>query len=865
MPNKKFSKAEIKSALDSLFKGQKIVEFSFELIEKCLSEIVPGTEIDEVTLHQLFFTTSQNSDSLLAKLQEIIIRSEQHFFSIFSSKMRAAYSLRQLIEHPNFRSSKVIEQRNFISELLKIFEYFNASHADDHAVANFIKDQFSSDPAPIKPGSLTASVAKLMQTQLRMDSYDPAIPETKNSIVVFPTISPVNNIKIEQPQGNAALSIPDQRFSLVEKNELVQQLKSLAALQERAENLAFPKTENIRFLKIKKIKNKTKRLEQIYEKIEQHMARIMELFNSITIFETDIFSYFNENCKLSEIILFALKNRPKPLYPIKEIVVSQCAALGNWNLIVDNILALANVPHFQITSITFQEVGSLGGLPGDCLPRFTDGISNFKTLENLKFSSISVDINQLALSRMIENCPSLNSIIVRSNGGFSLSEEEIVALTEAIRNKDSFSTLILDSHHLVGQNFLSLISVYQAHKNFNVLRLQGDQIGEQAGVALAQAMRLKFAKKQPGLKLLDLSNIGMTLNGVAAISNVLKDNIIWYLDLSCNNLSPPSTYKFFNFYRQNTQGFQLFLNAVNSSTALVRLDLSSSKLSHAQIKMLAQALAENTSLEILDLARNNIANEGLKLIAQALSKNKTLRELNLEYNQISDKDIPSLCEALIQNKTLKELKLNGNKLGDMGAVRISQALPLFSLSTLYLDSCGILSKGVEHIAISMRVKTATVTHLSVTGESVDNTAAEAVLQTVIDPKIRSFKIETIGITQQETKIALRSNAVTSPNCLALSYFDANKMAMPAVTKHFLNEFLIPPLIKIIVEYAVTSRDDATPDFSNSALYCLESLIVWWLDTHRSDDRQNIWTSERTKDFTSGALISSYFGDHTYTM
>jgi Ran GTPase-activating protein (RanGAP) involved in mRNA processing and transport len=867
MPNKKFSKDEIRSALEALFKGQKIVEYSFELIEKCLSEIVPATEVDEVTLHQLFFTPPQNPDSALVRLQEVIMRSEQHFLSIFGSKMRAAHTLRQLIEHANFRISNAIDQRSFISEILKVFEYFNASNVDDHAVANFIKDQPLSELTEIRPGSLTARVAKLMQTHFHYDSYNPAIPETKNNLAILPTILPVNKIKVEQ-QKIAALSIPDQKFSIIEKNELVELLKQVAALQERAENLQFQNSDGISFLKNKKLQSKKKRLEQIYEKSEKHMARIMELLNSITIFETDILHHFNDNCKISEILLLAFKNRPKPLFPIKAIIVSPFSPFNimhDWDLFLDNIIALANIPHSQITSITFafDELGMLP-LPQEFLQRFTDEVSNFKTLTDLTFRGVSPEGNQLLLSRIIETCPSLISVIIEG-GEFLFNRQELTALAEVIRNKDTFSTLILDARHFGGNDLLNLISVYQEHRNFNVFRLSGNYIGEQMAITLAQAMQRKFAKTQSLLKVLDLRNSGITINGLGAISNVLKDNIIWYLNLSQNNLSPASTYKFLNFFRRTPQDFQLFLNSVNSSNVLERLNLSCSKLSLVQIKILAQALAENTSLEILDLAENNIGNEGLQLIANALKKNKTLRKLNLECNQINDKGILCLCEALIENKTLIEINLNQNNLGDTGALVISQVLPLLSLRTLYLNSCGILSEGVEHLAISMRQKTSTLTHISVTGYRIDNAAAEAVLQTVTDPKIRSFKIEITEISPRETKIALRSSALTNPYCLALSYFGANKMAMPAVTKHWLNEFLIPPLIKIIIEYTITPRDDAAPDYSNSAFYCLESTILWWLDTHKSDDNENVWTMERTKDFTSGNLISSYLGNNTNKM
>jgi len=146
------------------------------------------------------------------------------------------------------------------------------------------------------------------------------------------------------------------------------------------------------------------------------------------------------------------------------------------------------------------------------------------------------------------------------------------------------------------------------------------------------------------------------------------------------------------------------IKAIEQNADLEKLNLSHNpinKMTLANWKKLAAAIAKHTTLKVLNLTSSMISDEVVKHLAAALKKNKTLEKLHLDWNNIGNEGAKCLADMLSVNKTLRLIDLSTNNIGDNGAQSIAKALTKnTSLRTLDLhdNDGGITDVGAEKLA-----------------------------------------------------------------------------------------------------------------------------------------------------------------------
>ena len=136
--------------------------------------------------------------------------------------------------------------------------------------------------------------------------------------------------------------------------------------------------------------------------------------------------------------------------------------------------------------------------------------------------------------------------------------------------------------------------------------------------------------------------------------------------------------------------------------------ISSNQITGEGASYIAEALRTTRALWKLDLSMNPIDNKGLQYIAEALTTDTSLIELKLyhcsqlDLQRNTEEIGPMLTEMLQRNKTLRELDLSDNS-----AISDSQASCIIegfkkntTLKTLELTVCRFTDEGIRSIQSS---------------------------------------------------------------------------------------------------------------------------------------------------------------------
>jgi Ran GTPase-activating protein (RanGAP) involved in mRNA processing and transport len=98
---------------------------------------------------------------------------------------------------------------------------------------------------------------------------------------------------------------------------------------------------------------------------------------------------------------------------------------------------------------------------------------------------------------------------------------------------------------------------------------------------------------------------------------------------------------------------------------------------------LQQRIANNGNKTTLDLSNSKYTDQDMRIVANELKTNKTITWLKLHQNQISDRGAQRLGNALKLNTTLKDLRLYNNQIGDQGAKYLGDALKVNEVSYFF--------------------------------------------------------------------------------------------------------------------------------------------------------------------------------------
>jgi len=144
--------------------------------------------------------------------------------------------------------------------------------------------------------------------------------------------------------------------------------------------------------------------------------------------------------------------------------------------------------------------------------------------------------------------------------------------------------------------------------------------------------------------------------------------------------------------------------ALEVTSRLRSLELSSSNLKASDVACLANVLKINTHRESLDLGGNEIGADGGKFLADMLKVNTSLKQLSIRVCVIGRDGARFMAEMLKMNSGLTSLSLAANAIPAAGLAFLADALKVNrNLTTLELSNNQIEARGVAFLADALKV------------------------------------------------------------------------------------------------------------------------------------------------------------------
>lgn len=225
-----------------------------------------------------------------------------------------------------------------------------------------------------------------------------------------------------------------------------------------------------------------------------------------------------------------------------------------------------------------------------------------------------------------------------------LNDVDIRCIAEAIgQMKDGASLKVLS---LEGNSFgldgvQALMEALEKKPNqIRELRLGRNNLKDTCAAVIGQTL----SRSPCGLKILDLSENGITRFGVIPIAAALENPRCEIGELS--------------FHNNKIEGdvVEELMESVKHSTSLKHLHLGYNTLRDTGARAIARVLPQLTQLVTLDLTANRIGPEGGEALATALCEGSCrLRRLNLRHNLLESRGIAAFDSVLRTNNSLIQL------------------------------------------------------------------------------------------------------------------------------------------------------------------------------------------------------------------
>ncbi|KTC91791.1 MULTISPECIES: hypothetical protein [Legionella] len=214
-------------------------------------------------------------------------------------------------------------------------------------------------------------------------------------------------------------------------------------------------------------------------------------------------------------------------------------------------------------------------------------------------------------------------------------------LIERIRaNAPELKALDLSNQHLEYEELVALTNALKNNTNLRSLSLKGNQLDDRSIALLASSLPLT------AITSLDLSNNCITLQGLAELA---KHSKVETLNMRSNRI-------------EQTKEGDISISSILDNPWIKRLDLSNNRLNELAGTDFFPKLKSNTSLQHLSLESTHLNDDSGHLIADFLQTNRSLVFLNISDNNLTDLSAVNIAYNLRKNSTLKQVWLKGNKI-----------------------------------------------------------------------------------------------------------------------------------------------------------------------------------------------------------
>ena len=261
--------------------------------------------------------------------------------------------------------------------------------------------------------------------------------------------------------------------------------------------------------------------------------------------------------------------------------------------------------------------------------------------------------------------------------------------------------------------------------NLRTLYLAGNLIGQDGALAIADIIRLRSSV----IEKLYMTGNKLGGEGIKAITEAVMEKELSALDVLklCDDeeMNESSTkdgkHKDISYATDTAQDFKF--------RGMQELFLGGTSMGHTGCAAVAHLLESSTTLRVISLPNCDIDDNDVSVLAASIKLNKSrlpLESIQLSFNNISHQGAECLANSFWGSRTLKELVLDNNKLGDRGTHHIAAIIP--TMTVLKVLDVGFNSVKVSGLTALMKTVagSASLSSLSVSGNTVDINAAKAV-------------------------------------------------------------------------------------------------------------------------------------------
>jgi hypothetical protein len=299
------------------------------------------------------------------------------------------------------------------------------------------------------------------------------------------------------------------------------------------------------------------------------------------------------------------------------------------------------------------------------------------------------------------------------------STSVISALSEVLKNNTTLRSLRCEKC-CIGP---SLASSLTFNTTLTSLNLNHNPIGDAGVVALSSAIESPSC----GIKILSLSSMACSLEGVSALSKALKINRsitsfqIGYLDGICAPLggalasSPSLRHVTALFFELGESGIKDLANLLATNSLLTSLNLTYMSISHEAGLEFSYALGSNTTLQSLYISpKSSGTYDSMLGIALGLQKNKHLTSLTL-HSDLDRQTRDALIQAIRSNTSLKNLHVAPAGFVESQCLAFFNALletPASGLESIHMEHCNAKYSAARRFADVLRANSTKLRSIS---------------------------------------------------------------------------------------------------------------------------------------------------------
>ena len=230
----------------------------------------------------------------------------------------------------------------------------------------------------------------------------------------------------------------------------------------------------------------------------------------------------------------------------------------------------------------------------------------------------------------------------------NLDDSGVTEISHALKLNSTLKTLSLFVNSIGVYGAKSLAILLCHNHTLESLSIGNNRIMDDGVVAISECFKISsdHTAKLTCIKLLDLSANCLTSQSKTAVTTIIQEGALKWLNYSYNELGESGAYE--------------ISKALQTNLTLQQLFLSSNSIGVSGTLSIAVALCHNHTLEELDISKNGILDDGIMAITECLKTNRTLKYLDVSHNNITEIGATEIVEVFKFNSVFKTLYIDKN-------------------------------------------------------------------------------------------------------------------------------------------------------------------------------------------------------------